>query len=225
MQLSDIFSFLSSGERKTLERIEDMIDISIESAQHLLSMTQDMKKYDFSSADVEFKKIVELEKQADNERRNLVRIVCSGSFFGGIREDLLTLLECVDDISDASKHAAEIFHDMSAPKDLLDYFFQEDVSGFLSICIDAAQLLKEAVKALEDNKDKVLATADQVEEKESEADDIHHAIVRHLFRNEINAKSLDIVLLKDFLAKADNIADRSEGGTDVLQILIAKGYS
>ena len=52
-----------------------------------------------------------------------------------------------------------------------------------------------------------------------------YAIIQHLFKNEINAKSLDIVMLRDFLETADDIADNSENGSDVLSILVAKGYS
>jgi uncharacterized protein Yka (UPF0111/DUF47 family) len=60
---------------------------------------------------------------------------------------------------------------------------------------------------------------------EREADTMKYAIIQHLFKNEINAKSLDIVMLKDFLETADDIADNSENGSDVLSILVAKGYS
>ena len=85
--------------------------------------------------------------------------------------------------------------------------------------------LKEAITALEKNKDEVLSLTEKVEEKEADADDIHHSIVRHLYGNEINAKSLDIIVLTDFLHIADDIADYSEEASDVLVILIAKGYS
>ena len=32
-------------------------------------------------------------------------------------------------------------------------------------------------------------------------------------------------MLKDFLNTADDVADNAEDGSDVLQILVAKGYS
>jgi predicted phosphate transport protein (TIGR00153 family) len=225
LPISDIFSFLSSGERKTLERALAMLDNSIECAQHLLSLVLDLQKSNRDGANAEFQKIVDIERTVDDERRSLVRVICSGSFFGGIREDLLTLLERIDDISDAAKRSANIFHDMEVPQNVLDYFFQEDVGSFISTCISAAQLLKDAILALEKNKEEVLSIAEKVEKKEEEADGIHHQIVQHLYKNEIDAKSLDIVLLKDFLTIADDIADNAENGSDVLQILVAKGYS
>ena len=145
MTLSDVFSFFGSGERKTLARIVAMLDMSMESAQHLLSLVQHLKNHDLDSVRSEFDKIADLEKKTDDEHRVLVRILCNGSFFGGIREDLLKLLELIDNISDSSKHSAMIFHDMDLPANVIDYFFQENVESFISTCIEAAQLLKEDV--------------------------------------------------------------------------------
>ncbi len=107
------------------------------------------------SVDKEFEAISDLESQADRERRSLVRVLCTGSFFGGIREDLLTLLELIGNISHASRHSAMVFHDMRVPKEVIDYFFQEDVASFITACISASQLLKTAIQALEKNKEEV----------------------------------------------------------------------
>jgi len=201
------------------------MDISIKSARHLLQLVQHLQNYDYEAVDREFALIADLKKEAYSEHRSLVRLLSTGSFFGGIREDLLSLLELVVNISDTSKRCAMIFHDMRVPKEVVDYFFQGDVGAFLSTCIAAAELLKGAIQALEKNKEEVLSLSEQVEEKEAEADEIHHSIVRHLYKNEINAKSLDIIVLTDFLHIADDIADYSEQGSDVLVILLAKGYS
>lgn len=202
-----------------------MLDLAIEASQHLISLVEQLKKCDYGAVGREFETISELEGKTDDEHRRLVRLICTGSFFGGIREDLLSLLECIDSISDAAKHSSMIFRETQLSKSVIDYFFQEDVGSFISTCVSAAQLLKNAILALEKDKDTVLELTEEIEGKEAEADNIHHSIVQHLYKNEIDAKSLDIVLLKDFLTIADDIADNSENGSDVLQILVAKGYS
>jgi predicted phosphate transport protein (TIGR00153 family) len=225
LPISDLFSFLGSGERQTLERIIKLQDMSIETSQHLLLLLQRLKDHDYGGVDREFAIITDLERSVEDEHRSLVRLLCTGSFFGGIREDIINLVGLVEHIAHASKHSAMMFRDMKLPQDVVDYFFQEDVPSFISTCIAAAQLLNEAIKALEKNKDEVLSLAEEIEKKESEADAIQHNIVRHLFKNEINAKSLDITVLKDFLHMADDIADDSASGSEVLSILVAKGYS
>jgi predicted phosphate transport protein (TIGR00153 family) len=225
LPLSDFFSFFSSGERQTLDRILGLTDTSIDASKHLLTLVKLLKVYDYDGIGREFATISGLKTKAYSDHRELVRTLSTGSFFGGIREDLLTLTELIVAIADTSKRCATIFRDMNVPKEVVDYFFQGDVEGFLSTCITAAELFKQAIQALEKNREEVLALTDQVEQKEAEADEIHHSIVRHLYANEINAKSLDIIVLSDFLHIADDIADFSENGSDKLEILVAKGYS
>jgi predicted phosphate transport protein (TIGR00153 family) len=225
LPLSDFFKFLGSGERQTLNRVVALLDMAIDSSQHLLILVQDLKTYDYDSVEKEFHIIDDLEGKTDDEHRALVRTICTGSYFGGIREDLLSLLEVIDNIPDSAKHAAEIFRDIQLSKEVVDYFFMEDVGSFISTCIESVKEFKETVLALEKNKEDVLSLAEKVEAKEDGADEKHHSIVRHLYKNEINAKSLDIIMLKDFLTTVDDIADNAEHGSDILLILVAKGYS
>ncbi|MDA4130876.1 MAG: DUF47 family protein [Thaumarchaeota archaeon] len=225
MSLRNFFGFMTRGEHQILDRVIGMLDISIASATHLLNLIQFLKKYDYDLVNKEYEAIDDLESQTDREHRTLVREICSGSFFGGIREDLLALLELIDNIADSSKGAGQVFHERQIPQQVVDYLFREDVEAFISTCIATTQLLKENIKALEKNKEAVLGLAEKVEESEERADELRIRIIRHLFKNEIDAKSLDIVMLKDFLVTADDIADNSEHGSDVLLILVAKGYS
>ncbi len=225
MPISDLFSFFSSGEREIIDQVVSLVDLSIQSAQELLKQVELLKEYDYEGMDREFSIIDDLKTKAYSQYRSLVRQLSTGSFFGGIREDLLSVSEMIVNIADASKRCSLVFHDLQEPREVIDYFFQGDVEGFLSTCISANELLKDAIYALEKNKEEVLSLAEKIDEKETDADDIHHEIVRHLFKNEINANSLDIIALSDFLHMADDIADYSEIASDHLVILIAKGYS
>lgn len=225
MSLRNFFSFLGNGERQILARVLNLLDSSMETSKHLLPLVGYLKKYDYDAVEREYATIADHDEQVAQDHRNLVRELCTGSFFGGIREDLLTLLELISNISDTSKRAARVFHERQVPQDVIDYLFKDDVELFISTCISDAELLGEGIKALERTKDEVLTIAEKVEAKEREADTMKYAIIQHLFKNEINAKSLDIVMLRDFLETADDIADNSENGSDVLSILVAKGYS
>jgi len=225
VSLRNFFGFLSRGEHEILNQVSVMLATSVESTRHLLALVQSLKKYDYDLVNKEYETIVTLEGETDRQNRSLVREICTGSFFGGIKEDLLNLLELIDNVADSSKGAGEIFHERQIPKPVIDYLFKEDVELFVSTCIATAELLGEDIKALERSKSEVLSLAEKVEESEERADEIRYRIIKHLFKNEIDAKSLDIVMLKDFLVTADDIADNSEHGSDVLLILVAKGYS
>jgi len=224
VSLRNFFSFLGNGEQQILDRVCKLLDSSIDTSRHLLALAGYLKSYDYDAVNREYATIADLEEQVAQEHRSLVRELCTGSFFGGIREDLLTLLELISNISDTSKRAARV-HERQVPKDVVDYLFKDDVELFISTCISVAELLLQGIEALGKNKEEVLSIAEKVEAMETKADTMKYAIIQHLFKNEINAKSLDIVMLKDFLETADDVADNSENGSDVLLILVAKGYS
>ncbi|MGI0092278.1 MAG: DUF47 domain-containing protein [Nitrososphaerales archaeon] len=223
--LKDIFNFVSRGEEKVLERVVSNLDISIETSRHLLDLVNALKKHDYDAVEREYEEISSLEDKGDELHRSLVRKIATGSFFGGIREDLLNLLGLIDNIADEAKDAAKVFHQRRIPKETIDYLFKEDVASFVSACIEAAEILRRAILALEKDKAKVLTLTEKTEESEERADTIRYKIIQNLLKNEINANVLDIVMLKDFLNIADGVADSAEHGSDVLQVLVAKGYS
>ena len=93
--------------------------------------------------------------------------------------------------------------------------------------IETVEELKKALKALQEKnaKNNVVKLSVQVERREEEADEIRDSILENLLKNEINVDSLDVVMLREFLVKADDVADNAEDASDVLLTLIAKGYS
>ena len=225
MSLKNIFSFLSRGESDILDRVIETLDTSIQASEHLLSEVKFLKAHEYDSVNREYETIAKLEEQGDDQHRKLVRELCTGSFFGGIREDLLNMLELIDNIADAAKGAGKVFDERHMSERVIDYFFKKDVEGFITKTIEAAKTFRTAIEALKKSKEDVLSICEEVEKQEDEADELRFEIIKHLFKNEVNAGALDIIMLKDFLVTADDIADNAEDGSDDLLILVAKGYS
>ena len=225
MPLKDIFGFFSRGEQEIIGKVVRNLDVSIDAARHLLKLVVSLQRYDYDDVNREYEIIADLEEKGDELHRTLVREIATGSFFGGIREDLLNLLERIDSIADESKDSGKIFHLRRIPKETVNYLFKGDVVSFITTCVKTAELLRESILALEKSKSDVLTLVEKVEQSEEEADAIRYGILETLLKNEIGGDVLDIIMLKDFLNTADSIADNAENGSDVLQILIAKGYS
>jgi predicted phosphate transport protein (TIGR00153 family) len=225
MRIDGIFGFFSRGERQILERVIRNLDVSIDAARHLLKLVISLQKYDYDDVNAEYKVIADLEEKEDELHRSLVREIATESFFGGIREDFLNLLEKIDSIADEAKDAAKIFHQRHVPKETVDYLFRGDVISFISTCLKATELFRESILALEKDKREVLSLVEKVEESEEAADTIRYSILDNLFKNEIGGDVLDIIMLKDFLNTADDVADNAEDGSDILQVIVAKGYS
>jgi predicted phosphate transport protein (TIGR00153 family) len=225
MPFRGIFGFFSSGEKRILEKVVHNLDVSIDAAKHLMNLVASLQKYEYENVDAEYGIIAALEEKEDDLHRTLVREIAMESFFGGIREDFLNLLERIDGIADEAKDAAKIVHLRRIPKETVDYLFRGDVASFISTCVKTTELLRESILALEKSKADVISLVEAVEKSEEEADAIRYGILGNFLKNEINGNVLDIILLKDFLNTADDVADNAEYGSDVMQILVAKGYS
>jgi predicted phosphate transport protein (TIGR00153 family) len=219
-------SFFSRGESKVLSFATSNLDYCIEIAHHLTNLVYALKNHDRAKTLQEVKIISEMETRADEMHQEAVRTISAGSFFGGIREDILSLLEHIDNMADAAKDSSRIFSQRDISFETIDYLFKRDVASFINKLIESGEQLKLAALALsnKDAKTKVLELSAKVERKEEEADELRAKILDNLLRNEIQADPLDIILLKQFLEVADNVADGAEDASDVLVILIAKGY-
>jgi predicted phosphate transport protein (TIGR00153 family) len=217
--------FLSRGEKDILDEVISNLDLSLETARHLLKQVDFLKIHDYSNVLKEYEIISNLETEADSVHLKSVERICSGSFFGGIREDFLALLECIDSIADSAKGAARIFRAREVSVKAIDYFFKEDVVLFVETCIEAVEVFRSAVVALGESKSEVIKLAAQVERKEEEADAVKATVLENLLKNKVDAEVLDVIMLKDFIGIADNVADYAEDGSDVLLTLVAKGYS
>jgi uncharacterized protein Yka (UPF0111/DUF47 family) len=64
----------------------------------------------------------------------------------------------------------------------------------------------------------------RVEEFEELADTMKDALLRELFRYPRIGDTLAIIQLRDFLFAADDVADNAEDASDVILVLVAKGY-
>jgi predicted phosphate transport protein (TIGR00153 family) len=221
------FGIFSRGENEVLKLVVTNLDFSIETARGLIKLVDSLKNHDKQTALSVAKSIGDMETRADSMHQKAIEDISSGSFFGGIREDLLEMLEDIDNIADAAKDSSRVFSQRDIPLDVIDYLFERDVRSFVDKLIETDEALKVAVLALgeKDAKTRVVELATKVERKEEEADEIRASILDNLLKNDVKADPLDIIMLKEFLEIADDVADGAEDASDVLLVLIAKGYT
>jgi predicted phosphate transport protein (TIGR00153 family) len=204
------------------------LDLAIDASRHLLSLVEALQRHDMDGVGTELRAISDLEARADETHQRAVENVCSGSFFGGIREDILAMLEEIDGIADSAKGSAMIFTQRRIADDAIDYMFRVDVLAFFRACVEATELFKAAVELLgkRNGKAEAIKAASEVEKGEERADAFRAKIVENLLHKDgPHLDVLDVVMLKDALFVADNVADHAENGSDVILVLIAKGYT
>jgi len=172
-----------------------------------------------------FQKVLEDEKNADDFHRRLGGMIAEGAFFGGIREDMLNLLEKIDNIADSAKGAARLI----AAEETLDEFAvkllgSESMKGFVGSIAATVDALGSALEAFSVRRSEILSRVTRIEEFEEAADAKKDEVAKALFSKESRPDAVTVVQMRDFLLVADNIADNAEDASDVILILVAKGY-
>ncbi len=165
------------------------------------------------------------ETEADAIHRELSLKIAEGAFFGGVREDMLELLERIDNIADSAKDAARY---LSSDTALLDegraIFASENARLFLANLTSAVDALSTLIASFGMGKKQILSKVHAVEEFEEEADTAKDALLKELFGRANAMSAVTVIQLRDFVFMADNIADNAEDASDVILVLVAKGY-
>jgi predicted phosphate transport protein (TIGR00153 family) len=166
------------------------------------------------------------EAKADALHRALSQKIAEGAFFGGVREDILSLLEVDDSIADRAKDAARLLTigRINQPHGLT-ILRSDNMSAFLTALIDAVDALSKLLDALRIDRKTALSRVSTVEEYEELADTKKDMLLREVFRLSQEMDAISVIQLRDFIFAADDIADNAENASDRVLILLAKGYA
>jgi len=165
------------------------------------------------------------ETKADTIHRDLSLRVANGAFFGGVREDILALLEKIDDIADSAKDASRLLNvEVGANGSAIELLRSDEMRLFIADLKGSVSALENLIAAFTISKKEVLARVHSVEEFEESADSRKDVLLRELFSGASNLNPVTVIQLRDFIFVADDIADNAEDASDVVLVLIAKGY-
>jgi len=225
MNIKNFFN-IKGREEEVFDKIEIMLRIVVRSVEYLHKSLEYLKMMDFLSLEKNVFEIEKLEKKADEIHREIVNSICEGVFFGGIREDILNLLEKIDNIADSAKDSAKILILRKFEKDFIDHLFRKsELFDYLSCCTTAVIKLIETVNGLRKKKKEIMPLINSIEEYEERADELKDSIMKYTFRRADKFNLLSILLIERFIYSSDEIADNAEDASDIILILIAKGYS
>lgn len=213
-------------EAAILDRIEEDLRVVRETERELPGLVGSVAEGNWSSCLARRDKIFELESRADGIHRELSMQIAEGAFFGGVREDMLDILEKIDNIADKAKDAAQLIT-LTEIKDAkaLDLLRSEDMRQFLENLDLAVEALQRLLESFRIDRKTMLARVHPVEEREEAADAFKHNMLVTLFdKSRGSIDPVTLILVRDFLFCADDVADNAEDASDVVLVLVAKGY-
>ncbi len=172
-------------------------------------------KHAFIASDViSMNNILDLEREGDFVRREIITLVYEGAFLAFVRPNLCQFVELVDEVIDEIKEAAQRY---ILGINLTPYITEE--------CIKISNLNQEASEVLllsfksfckgEDLREKNLA----IRICEKRIDEIKIELLKNLLNLEITGNFWHNKILSDFLYSLANISDLIEDASDALQIL------
>lgn len=220
------FGFLSVGkkEKTIFDGMLRLLDTVSEGVEAFEASVLAFARGD-GDAQVLVGKVFDAETKADGIHRELSLKVAEGAFFGGVREDILNLMERIDDIADSAKDAARFLSDDSRlGAESKSVLASDSMKLFLADLKATVNALKDLVKAMKVGRKAALAIIERVEDFEEEADGHKDALLKQLFRQAETMNSVSVIQLRDFTFVADDIADNAEDAGDVILVLLAKGY-
>ena len=201
-----------------LDTVSSTVDSFVESVASL-------GRGDIGAAREAVSNVIEGETNADELHRDLSLKIAEGAFFGGVREDILNLLEKIDNIADSAKDAARFLAaDSLLEVEARDILASKDMQLFLAALKSSVTALTSLVRALEDGKKEALSKVQIVEEFEEEADSHKDVMIKSLFSDGAKMNPVTVIQLRDFIFVSDDVADNAEDASDVILVLVAKGY-
>ncbi|MFO7972524.1 MAG: TIGR00153 family protein [Desulfobacterales bacterium] len=158
------------------------------------------------------RQIMDIERSADNIRRDIISKIYEGAFLPYLRPDLCKFVEIVDSIFDLLKDTGYRYLDLKLPDQLKSECVQV---AFLNRRICEMLLITfESMLKGEDLREKILA----IRIYEKKIDDIKFDLIRDARKIEIT-NFWDGEILSQFLSCLTSISDVIEDASDHLQII------
>ena len=217
--------FSKDKGRNMQDLLVEHAKLVMESVDNFQSMVGALRVLDLEKARKFECAIDKFETDADNVHRENVTQICKGSFFGYMREDILGMMEMVDSIADSAKEAARALMWRKVPEQILVKFLSDTAMNYVKQSARTARSLLAVLQSLNMKRDAVIEKVRVVELLEEEADVLKNKLFQELYSKADEYDTLTVLQLKEFIDLTDNIADNAEDASDVVLIMLAKGYS
>lgn len=221
-------NFLGVFAKSPIKPLEQHIDKTTQAAKRLVPFFEAVKAGDWDKATTLQKEISQLERDADQLKREIRMSLPSGIFMPMQRTDLLEMLTQQDKIANKAKDIAGrvIGRQMQIPEPM-----QEDFTLYVTRCIDAVKQARKAINELDDlletgfrgrEVDLVEEMIQQLDLIEDDTDSMQISLRRQLFQIEKELNPVDVMFLYKILEWVGDLADLAERTGARLELMLAR---
>jgi len=181
------------------------------------SITKYLENPDATALEKSCLELHKAESLADDMRREIEVMMYSKALFPESRGDILVLLETMDRVPNQAESTLNM---ISNQQIVIPEKFHNQFIEMINICIRCtAAMLESSEKLFKDFTTATVALG-KVDELESEADHLEHAIIRKIFETDLDG--FQKIMLRDTIKNISQICDRAEKAGDRIRIIVAK---
>ena len=203
-----------------LGMVQEHLKITQNAVEELYNMVCSAGRDD-SDKEAVYSKVSDLEKKADQLRRDMVEELTKRDVFASEREDLMELVRAVDWIADWAKEAGRIL--VLVPFDTVPDDMKRTAEEMCKANIDCVNVLAKSINSLLTNPSEALEFAVNVELFEVSIDDLYSIARGHLAKQEFPRFSMgSLILLNEFLDSIETVADWCENTADIVRAIAVR---
>ncbi|MHC1586218.1 MAG: DUF47 domain-containing protein [Candidatus Hecatellaceae archaeon] len=204
-------------ERQILESCSKHMDKVLEVARESYNTFMAFCKGDLREVNDRFKRVFDLEREADTIKDKIIDEISKGVFHPINREEVIRLLLTVDDIADFAKTSARRLLFVNPKK--LNPSLLENLRLMAELFIKAVEATNEAFKALLRDPREAVEASSRVERLEEKVDDFRfESIIPELLKWCEACRDMgQCLMVYSIIESMENLVDRCEVSADVIR--------
>lgn len=209
-------SILQIFAKSPIKPMQQHMDLVHQCVTYLLPFFQRSLNYDWPAVKLDYDKIVQLESNADNLKKQIRLHLPSRLLLPIDRGDFIGLLKSQDQIANTAKRLANLiyYRKMQFPEQIA-----KDLLNFVQLGIDATKLAQNAINELDqlietgfsgneaELVEGIIVVLDNIEKN---TDDIQNDLRQELFTIENNLKPIDVIFLYRVIDWIAELADKAQ---------------
>ena len=211
------------------QREKDILRLSEKHLRKIISLAIALKDFiqAFSACSTEsmekiFKEIFRLEREADDEKENIIVELSKGPFHPMDREDIIRLVLTVDDVAANIKAASTKLLYVN-PSNVPDNV-RKDMAELVNMVYGIVMSFGDALQGLIVGSKDVLKLAENVERKEEAIDEFRVVLMARILEwGEQSQRISALLMLKEAVENLESASDCTEDAANIIRGIIAVG--
>jgi predicted phosphate transport protein (TIGR00153 family) len=207
-------------EKETRKLVLSHVATTQECIMEARSVLEDYIAGDVEAAIARAKRVIEIESEADQLKRQTRELLYSGAFLPQIRSDIYRLIEAVDSVAGQAESVSNL---LAQQKPEIPEEFESEFLEIFSLCVTCFNELRKALKDYFKPKgmlEELNQHVARVSELETAVDVREAEMTRRIFETSMeHSKKLH---LRELLRKIADIADKAEDASDELEFAALK---